>query len=68
MKRRCERAAADGGATSFGEYFVTSGRETLGTVELVGGLYRAVDVDGREVGCFPLLSQAVAALPERVVP
>jgi hypothetical protein len=66
MRRRCERATADGGAVGSGEYFITSGRIALGTVELVCGLYRAVDSDGVEVGCFPLLSQAVSALPERV--
>jgi hypothetical protein len=68
MKRRVERAGADARAVGFGEYAVTSGRVALGTVTLVGGQYCAVDADGVEVGCFPLLSQAVGALPERRVP
>jgi hypothetical protein len=64
MRRRCERAGADGRAVGFGEYFVTSGREPLGTVTLVGGRYRATASDGSDCGEHALLTAAIGALPE----
>jgi hypothetical protein len=61
MRRRCERV--DGRAA---EYFVTSGRELLGTVKMVtGGKYHAVASDGTDCGEHALLSDATRSLPER---
>jgi hypothetical protein len=42
---------------------VTDGRTHVGRVELIGGRWRSVDVDGEIVGTFTSQREAVRALP-----
>jgi hypothetical protein len=61
--RRCSRVPDEVPGT----YHVYDGQKLLGVLKLDGSeYYIAIDVDGAHHGRYRLLSDAVAALPERV--
>ncbi len=44
-------------------FYVTDGRIPIGTVEVIGGSYVAVNADGQVIGRFGTLRLATRALP-----
>jgi hypothetical protein len=44
---------------------IADGRTQLSTVDLIGGRYVAVDLDGNTIGNFPSLKSAVACFDGR---
>jgi hypothetical protein len=60
--RRCSRVPDEVPGT----YHVCDGQTLIGVIEIDGSEYIAIDIDGTLHGRHRLLSDAVAALPERL--